>query len=126
MDRSKSDSEYIVSKKHIDELTSFLKTFSKLSQSERVNYIKNKFSEKEINFFSEIASNFLRGNIKTDSISFKHLKRIKQYIYKLASNKTAKKYKHQLLSSLKGLQILNLLIPLTIQTLLNKSCCSTS
>ncbi len=126
MEKSKSTSGYIVSKNHINNLVLFLEKFNKLSQSERVDYIKNNSSEKTINYFSELASNFLKGNIKPNTTSFKHLKRIKNYIYKLASKKTARKYKHKLLSSIKGLQILNILIPLALQTLLNSSCCKSA
>ena len=66
---------------------------------------------------SEIVLNFLNNNIKTDVKSYTFFKRLKESLHVLPKNNKSYIFKCQLLTSLKGLQILKLLLPLVSITL---------
>ena len=98
---------------HALKLSRFVRKLLNLSHTERLEYFKT-INREEVEFISEIALNFINCNIKHDTKSFSLLKRMKKYIYLLASKKTAISVKKDILKSLKGLNILNILLPLTI------------
>lgn len=99
---------------HAVEILRFVRKLMKLSHTERLEYFKT-ISDKEVDLISEIALNFINCNIKYDTKSYNLLKRVKKFIYHLASKRTGKQIKRNILTSLKGLSILNNLLPLVIK-----------
>ena len=116
MDRSKPVKKIKLDSLHIKKLVSLLRKLEKLNQGERLNYMKS-ISQSEIELISEIIHNLLNFNIKTDFKSLSMLKRVKIYLYKLSSKRVSYFLKKKILQSLKGLSILNILIPLALSTL---------
>ena len=98
----------------IRELVTRLKT---LNQLERVEYFK-KISNNDLDIIEEILLNATRGNIPLTAKAFKILRGTRKYIYNLISNKVSKKNKKQILYSLKGLQIISLILPLVSNLLI--------
>ena len=98
----------------------FAKKLFKLINSERLTYMK-KISKKEVDIVSELILNFLHGNIRSDQKSIDLLRRIKKCLYLLVNRKSGIKIKRIILSSLKGINILNIILPLVLNTLYNPS-----
>ena len=96
---------------HAIKISRFVRKLLKLSHTERQEYFKSITSE-EVDLISEIALNFINCNIKYDNKSYNLLKRVKKFIYHLASKRTSIHVKKTILQSLKGLSILNNLLPL--------------
>lgn len=95
---------------HMNKLKKFIKKISKLSHTERIHFLKN-IDLLEVNYISEIILNILHGQIKIDFRSHTLLKRMKNYLRKLRSKTVSYKVKKQLLTSIKGLHLLNIIIP---------------
>ena len=92
-------------------LKSFIIKLNKISHSKRLTYLQT-IKPDEIDLISEIVLNFLNDNIKIDIKSYTFLKRLKKTLYILARKSKSYILKRKLLSSLKGLQILKILLPL--------------
>ena len=101
---------------HMRKIIDFAKKINKFSNLEKVDYFKL-IKRNEIDLLSEIVLNFIKCNIKHDSSSFKLLYRVKRYVYMLASKKVSTAIKKKILQSVKGLNILNILLPLLINQL---------
>ena len=89
-------------------------------KSNSVNEWKDKisnFSNEEIDSFSELFLNFLKGRFKTNSRKLSKLAKIKDKIVLLASKKISRKKKVSLLSSVQGLFLIKELIPIVIDIL---------
>ena len=65
----------------------FVRQLLKLTHTERGKYLKT-ITDKEVKLISEIALNLIKCNINYDTKSFDPLKRVKKFIYLLASKKT--------------------------------------
>ena len=92
-------------------LKSFIIKLNKISHSKRLTYLQT-IKPDEIDLISEIVLNFLNDNIKIDIRSYTFLKRLKKTLYILTSKTKSYILKRKLLSTLKGLQILKILLPL--------------
>lgn len=101
---------------HFNKLINFLKQITKLSNSERLRYI-DKFTNEELNYISEIVLNFLNNKLKTGFIEFNTLKNTRKELHSLVSKSKSYRLKRKLLKTLKGLNILNILLPLALNTL---------
>ena len=113
MGRQNRNEKIMLNGTHANKLIDFVSKLLKLTHTERLNYFKS-ITKEEVDLISEIVLNFLHCNIKHDRKSFSLLKRMKKYLYLLASKKTAKTIKKKIIQSVKGLAILNILLPLTI------------
>ena len=116
MGKSKQVKKIKLKSKHVKNLLGLLTKLSKLNHSERIVYIKS-ITKKEIKLISEVIYNLLHFNIKTDFKSLSILKRVKKYLYKLSSKRVSHLIKKKILQTLKGLNILNIVIPLALNTL---------
>ena len=94
----------------------FAKKLLKYSHIEKVEYFKA-IKREELDLITEIVLNFIKCNIKHDSNSLKLLRRVKTYMYTIASKKAGLSVKKKILQSLKGLNILNIILPLVINQL---------
>ena len=65
----------------------------------------------EVNYVSGIILNILQRRIKTDFKLHTILKRMKNYLLKLKSKSVSYKVEKQLLTSLKGLNLINIIMP---------------
>ena len=92
-------------------LRSFIIKLTNISHSKRLIYLQT-IKPDEIDLISEIILNFLNDNIKVDIKSYTFLKRLKKILYILVRKSKSYILKRKLLSSLKGLQILKILLPL--------------
>ena len=101
---------------HMKKIIALAKKIQSFSSTEKVEYFKLVKSD-EIDLITEIVLNFIKCNIKYDSNSFKLLERVKSYMYLIASKKVSKSIKKKILQSLKGVNILNILLPLVINQL---------
>ena len=104
---------------HIKKLQNFVNKLYRLENSERLIYM-NSIKVDEIRLISELVYNFLNFNIIHDRKSLILLERVKNYMYMLASKKVSFCYKKKILSSLKGIHIINILLPLVIKTFRTK------
>ena len=101
-------------KSHFNRLKIFIKKIHGLTHSDRLEYIK-KISKIEINFINEIVCNFLKKKIKIKQKHFKlytRLKRLRSDLWKLADKNNSISLKKKILSSIRGLAILNFLLPI--------------
>ena len=101
---------------HIKKLISFLRKLSQLKHSERLEYMKT-ITKPEVKLISELVYNFLHSNIKTTRKSLLLLKRLRKYLHQLSKKRISYLIKKKLLQTLKGLNILNIIIPLALNTL---------
>ena len=95
---------------HMNKFKKFIKKISNLSHTERIHLKKN-IDLVEVNYVSEIILNILQGQIKIDFRSHTLLKRMKNYLRKLRSKSVSYKVKKQLLTTIKGLHLINIIIP---------------
>ena len=116
MDTSKPVRKIKLGSLHAKKLVRLLSKLERLNHGERLSYMKS-INKTEINLISEIIHNLLNFNIKADFKSLSVLKRVKKYLYKLSSKQVPYLIKKKILNSLKGLNILNILIPLALNTL---------
>ena len=94
----------------------FMKKLFSVNQRERQEYLKS-ISSAELRLIDEVLINILRGNISITYEKYSLLKRVKKYLYMLHSNKTSKRVKKQILTSIKGLHILSIVLPAVIEFL---------
>ena len=97
-------------KSFISKILSFKKT------TDRLSYLK-KITRREIDYVSEIVLNFLKNKIHFAYREFSKLKKIKNFMREFVKNKKAYKIKKSLILSVKGLYLLNVLLPLASKTL---------
>lgn len=102
---------------HLTNLKEFVEKLNNLEPSKQIHYIK-KLTDQEIDYLSEIVLNFLSSKIKVNIANYQSLKKSKNILYHLASPKKSSKFKKKIFSTLKGLNILNILLPVAIQTLI--------
>ena len=119
MDDSKSNLQKDLGLNHEKkkELHTLLMKLKNLSHSERKVYFVS-IPKQELILISEIVLNFLNDRFHVPAFKFKLLKRIKNSIRKLADKKVSLKNKRIILSSIKGLQIINILLPIVLEILL--------
>lgn len=98
-------------------LFSFLKEFEKLDSRAKRKYIEN-INQKELNYISEVCKNFLANNVDVNLFTLKKLKRVRNEIHTIASNKIKSITKRKILRTLTGGRILSIIIPLAIKTLI--------
>ena len=98
-------------------MKNLIRRLVELDQTKKIKYLKN-ISSREIEIIEEILVNVIKGNIPLNIKVFKLLKRVKKHMYYLISSKVSHGTKKLILSSLKGLQILNLVLP-TLQRFLS-------
>ena len=101
---------------HIRKIFVFAKKLLNYSHIEKVEYFKA-IKREELDLISEIVLNFIKCIIKHDSNSLKLLHRVKTYMYTIASKKAGVSVKKNILQSLKGLNILNIILLLVINQL---------
>lgn len=97
-------------------LLDFIIYINTLSPTER-NIYMGKLNNTELNYISEIFSNFIKSNLKTDKTVFKKIVKLKKYIRNVASRNFSKSRKLRILKSTRGGYILQLLLPLAISAL---------
>lgn len=100
----------------IDRVRKFIRKLLKLNQRERYDFMKT-ISNSELEIIEEISHNILKGNIPLNYRIYNILKRLKKQLYLLTSSKNSKKIKKKLLLSLKGLTILNTILPIALNFL---------
>ena len=79
------------------------------SQPERRHFFST-LSRKDINLITEVVLNFLKNNITLSKKPLQLLEKIKESVRKLGSLKTSYKLKKTILTSIKGLQIISILL----------------
>ena len=114
MDRFKTVKK--ISDERLYNLKEFIIKLNSLSHFNRLSYLKT-IKSNEIDLISEIVLNFLNSNIKSDVKSYTFLKRLREILYILVNKSKSYISKRKILNSLKGLQILKLLLPLVSITL---------
>lgn len=90
-----------------------LTLLSKLNKDKRKKFI-SLLKKREIDSISEIFNNFLNKRLTTDPRHINRLKPFSQQITAVARKKTATGLKKKILSSLKGGNILAVLLPLAV------------
>ena len=93
-----------------------LEKINSIKNSERIDLIKS-FKKNQVNLISEIVFNFLKGTYFIPSPAFQLLNRIKSTVRLLGSKKTSLSKKQSVLSSIKGLQVINILTPYILKVL---------
>lgn len=87
-----------------------------MKSSEQQLALRN-INNHQIDLISEICLNFLNSNIKTSYSKLNLLAKFRNYLHKLSSKSISHKLKRNILSSLQGLYILKLLLPVSLQAL---------
>ena len=100
-----------IPKTKVKKLCSLFRKLEKMSQVKRREFF-GKMSKDDCLLLSETALNFLNGRIQPDVNSFTLLKRCAKHLKQLASKKISLKSKKKILQTIKGLQIVTVLIPL--------------
>ena len=116
MDTRKTIKKIELSDTRLDSVKRFVNELTGLNQKQRFEYLKT-ISNRDIALIREILINVINGNINVGYDRYILLKRVKKYIYKLVSKTTSIKLKKKILASIKGLQILSLVLPLVIEFL---------
>ena len=101
-------------KTYFKRLKIFIKKIHGLTHSYRLKYIK-KISKIEKNYLNEIVCNFLKKKIKIKQKHFQlytRLKRLRSDLWKLADKNNSISLRKKILSSIRGLAILNFLLPI--------------
>ena len=98
-------------------LRKFANFFIKKNQIERRIFLKKKITNSQIKLVVEIVLNFLKGRFCPNYRQLELLKRCKTFMHKLTLKSTSNKVKKTLINSLKGLHVINLLLPLLISKL---------
>lgn len=94
-------------------IQNFLTLILNLTPTQRVKYIKS-LSDRETDYISEICLNFLKSNILVEKEAIRPLNSLQSEIRALASKKKSREYKKKLLLTLKGLRVLQYLIPIVL------------
>ena len=113
MGNKQNDSENLIEipKAKVKKLCGLFQKLEKMSQVKRREFF-SRISKADCLLVSETVLNFLNGRIPPDFDSFKLLKRCAKHLKLLASKKTSIKSKKKILQSVKGLQIVTILIAL--------------
>lgn len=90
---------------------SLVEKLLKKNNLERLQYLKL-LNPKELNLLSEITLNIIRGTVKISKKTKTILGRVRKTLYKLASKSVKSEIKKKLWINLKGLHILNILLPI--------------
>jgi len=112
-EKNKTITKIKINSLRIIELRKFIEKLLKLNQKERREYMKS-ISDRELKFIKEIAYNIVKGTIPLSHTTYNKLKRVKTQLYSLFS----KKFSNILFFSLKGLRILNIILPIALNYLL--------
>lgn len=107
-----------ITKDKIKKIVSFLESLKHSKLKDRHIFI-SKLENREIDYISEICLNLLHLNIKPPHSKISLLNRLKTVIQALISKTKSYKIKKKLLSSIKGLQLLNIILPIALKTLSN-------
>ena len=75
------------------------------------------FTKEEIDFVSEICLNFLKTNIKAGFTKISLLKKVRNEIRLLSRKKFGRGIKRKILKSLKGIHLLNILLPIALDNI---------
>ena len=105
-------------KNHFKKLKNFIQKIDGLTHSDRLKYFKN-IGTVEIQYLNEIIYNFLNKRIKVNQKHFElynHLKRLRSDLRKFVDKTISNKVKKQILISIKGLAIINFLLPIVKET----------
>ena len=116
MDTRKTIKKIELSDTRMNSVRGIVNELIRLNQKRRFEYLKS-ISNRDIALIREILINVINGNINVGYDRYILLKRVKKYIYKLVSKTTSIKLKKKILASIKGLQILSLVLPLVIEFL---------
>ena len=98
-------------------LKKFVNFFIKKNQVQRQQFLNKKITPSQIDLAVEIVINFLKGRLSPDYRTLQFLNRCKAFMRELVSKSTSHKVKKKLLQTVKGLHVLNLVIPLLIAAL---------
>jgi len=101
---------------HYHSIGEFVRGLLSLNTAALVKYLKS-LKNKEIDYTSEIVLNFLNGRIGTNCNTLKALLRMRNDLHILASKSTSYKNKKLVLNSLRGLNIIKVLLPLALDRL---------
>ena len=99
-------------------IITFLKKIVDKKPTDRFHNVEL-LTDREIDFIGEVCKNFLKENIPIGREVLRLLRPVRREIVILSSRKYKRKLKKSILKSLKGLQILNILIPPALKTLLS-------
>lgn len=105
-----------IDKQRIKRIVQFIQYIQSLKSSDQQTVLK-KINNTQIDYISEICLNFLSSNINTGYTKISLLAKFRNYIHKLSSRSVSYKTKRIIITSLKGLYILKILLPLTLQVL---------
>jgi len=97
---------------HFNSLKKFVSSLLELTTTQLAIRLKS-LKNKEIGYISEIVLNFLNGGIRVNANEFHALRRMRTDLHLLSSRKSTNNSKKELLNSLKGLNILKILLPFT-------------
>ena len=97
-------------------ILNLLEKLNSIKNSERIDLIKS-FKKKQVNLITEIVFNFLKGTYFIPTPAFQLLNKIKSTVRVLGSKKTSLSKKQSVLSSIKGLQVINILTPYILKIL---------
>jgi hypothetical protein len=100
------------------DISKFLHLFKSLNITDRKKLLSN-LSDREVDFISEVIKNFLKRNIRARPSIVLKLKKFKREIRNLSSREYSRNIKRKILNSIKGISILNLLLPFAIQKIVN-------
>lgn len=100
-----------IDKTRLNSIHHFIRQFNKLKLLEKVVFLKQ-LTDEQVSYIEEICYNFLKSNIPTKERQVKLLSKLKKFIYSIISSKHSRKYKKKLISSVRGLHLLNVLVPL--------------
>jgi len=95
---------------HFISLFSFVNSLNNLKTHELKNRLKT-LNRNEIYYISEIIHNFLKGVITVDSVTFQALRLMRSDLHYLVKKSISLKNKHRLITSLRGVNILKLILP---------------
>lgn len=110
------DSKEKIDKNRLKIIHTFIENFQKLDNKDKSSYLKQ-ISSEEIKYIEEVCYNFLHSNIKIENRKIVLLKRLKRFIYKFLSKTSSKQVKRKILSSIRGLFILNIIFPSAFDTI---------
>jgi hypothetical protein len=105
-----------INEERLIEIINFIKEIENIPLEKRSSYL-TKLSNKEIDYITEICFNFLFDRIKIDAGQLQILKRVSEEIRLLAKKNIKYKIKKNILKSIRGINILNILLPLALNVL---------
>ena len=99
-----------MSVKHAKSLKDMISKIIDMKHSDRLLYLRD-LNDVEFKLIQEIVINFMQKNLKTPPETFHELQKIKDFMRAFVSCKNSKKRKRALLTTLKGLRMVALLLP---------------